>query len=59
MRNLHLTFVYTHSTVHTDKTKVEILQNFVAFLEYINFDQPDEQFEVGAIKLENSRQFML
>ena len=25
------------STVHTDKIKVEILQNFVAFLEYMNF----------------------
>ena len=25
------------STVHTDKSKVEILQNFVAFSEYINF----------------------
>ena len=26
------------STVHTDKSKVEILQNFVAFSEYINFN---------------------
>ena len=26
------------SIVHTDKSKVEILQNFVAFLEYINFN---------------------
>jgi hypothetical protein len=25
------------STVHTDKSKVEILQNFVAFSEYTNF----------------------
>ena len=25
------------STVHTDKSKVEILENFVAFSEYINF----------------------
>ena len=25
------------STVHTDKSKVEILQNFVAFSEYMNF----------------------
>ena len=29
MRNLHLTF---------DVTKVEILSNFVAFSEYINFE---------------------
>ena len=27
------------STVHTDKRKVEISQNFVAFSEYINFKQ--------------------
>ena len=25
------------STVHTDKSKVEISQNFVAFSEYMNF----------------------
>ena len=25
------------STVHTDKSKVEILQTFVAFSEYMNF----------------------
>ena len=34
LRNLHLTFVYL-LTVHTDKSKVEILQNFVAFSEYM------------------------
>ena len=28
------------STVHTDKSKVEILQNFVAFSEYMNFILP-------------------
>ena len=33
MRNLHLTFVY----VVLVKSKVEILQNFVAFSEYMNF----------------------
>ena len=33
LRNLNLTFVY--STVHTDKSKVEISQNFVAFSEYM------------------------
>ena len=27
------------STVHTDKIKVEILQNFVAFSEYMNFQK--------------------
>ena len=27
-------------TVHTDKSKVEILQTFVAFSEYINFTTP-------------------
>ena len=27
------------STVHTDKSKVEISQNFVAFSEYMNFNQ--------------------
>ena len=27
------------STVHTDKSKVKILQNFVAFLEYMNFKE--------------------
>ena len=32
MGNLHLL-----STVHTDKSKVEILQNLVAFSEYMNF----------------------
>ena len=26
------------STVYTDKSKVEILQNFVAFSEYMNFN---------------------
>ena len=47
---LHLKFVYSEkatkfceistlllSTVHTDKSKVEISQNFVAFSEYMNF----------------------
>ena len=33
LRNLHLTFVYSTS-VHTDKSKGEISQNFVAFPEY-------------------------
>ena len=27
------------STVHTDKSKVEISQNFVAFSEYMNFNK--------------------
>ena len=27
------------STVHTDKSKVEISQNFVAFSEYMNFNR--------------------
>ena len=27
-------------TVHTDKSKVEISQNFVAFSEYMNFKMP-------------------
>ena len=34
MRNLHLTFLFV-STV--DKSKVDILQNFVAFPKYMNF----------------------
>ena len=29
------------STVHTDKSKVEISQNFVAFSEYMNFTYLD------------------
>ena len=29
------------STAHTDKSKVEILQNFVAFLGYMNFTKND------------------
>ena len=29
------------STVHTDKSKVKISQNFVAFLEYMNFKKDD------------------
>ena len=36
MRNFHLT-----STVHADKSKVEISQNFVAFSEYMNFTSRD------------------
>jgi hypothetical protein len=49
-QGLNLNFVYSEkatnfleistlllSTVHTDKRKVEILQNFVAFSEYMNF----------------------
>ena len=28
------------STVHTDKSKVEISQNFVALTEYMNFKKP-------------------
>ena len=31
------------STVHTDKSMVEILQNFVAFSEYMNFKEQDSQ----------------
>ena len=36
------------STVHTDKSKVEISQNFVAFSEYMNFivlTGPNNQFQ--------------
>ena len=36
LRNLHLTFVYS-----TDKSKVEILQNFVVFSGYMNFKVHD------------------
>ena len=49
-RSLLIKFVYSEkatkfceistlllSTVHTDKSKVEISQNFVAFSEYMNF----------------------
>ena len=36
LRNLHLTFVCICTV---DKSKVEILQNFVAFSEYANFNQ--------------------
>ena len=35
MRNLHLLL----STVHTDRSKVEIFQNSVAFSEYMNFNK--------------------
>ena len=31
------------STVHTDKSKVEILQNFMAFSEYMNFIKKKKQ----------------
>ena len=34
------------STVHTDKSKVEILQNFVAFSEYMNFKIQLERVEL-------------
>ena len=34
LRYLHLTFVYS---IHTDKSKVEILENYEAFSEYMNF----------------------
>ena len=34
MRNLHLTFL---TAVHTVKSRVEILHNFVAFSDYMNF----------------------
>ena len=33
------------STVHTDKSKVEILQNFVAFSEYMNFTTVHGSYE--------------
>ena len=36
LRNLHLNFVYS-TNVSTDKSKMEISQNFVAFSEYMNF----------------------
>ena len=35
--NLHFTFVCMPSACTVDKSKVEILQNFVAFSEYLNF----------------------
>ena len=38
LRNLHLV-----STVHTDKRKVEIWQNFVAFSEYMNFNKAHQR----------------
>ena len=31
-------FTLLLSTVHTDKSKVKILQNFVTFSEYMNFN---------------------
>ena len=34
------------STVHTDKIKVEISQNLVAFSEYINFPEFVESFQM-------------
>ena len=60
-KSWHLKFVYSEkatkfceistlllSTVHTDKSKVEISQNFVAFSEYMNFNSKNLQkgFEV-------------
>ena len=42
MRNLHLTFDCMYSTVV--KSKVKILQNFVAFSEYMNFNKFEETF---------------
>ena len=35
-------FILILSTVHTDKSKVKILQNLVAFSEYMNFTYPQE-----------------
>ena len=36
LQNLHLTFVY-RTYVSTEKSKMEIFQNFVAFSEYMSF----------------------
>ena len=37
------------STVHTDKIKVEISQNFVAFSEYMNFASTDPAEHLGMV----------
>ena len=63
LRALYIKFVYSEkttkfceisnlllSTVHTDKSKAEISQNFVAFSEYINFKangRPNKDLLVG------------
>ena len=50
-------FTLLLSTVHTDKSKVKILQNFVAFSEYMNFTatqnlEKAKKHEIGEKKWE-------
>ena len=37
------------STVHTDKSRVEILQNFVAFSEYTNFIESNKLHDASTL----------
>ena len=44
-------FTLPLSIVHTDKSKVEILQNFVAFSEYMNFNDCQVKRKTKATKV--------